>query len=233
MKRSGFTLIELLVVIAIIAILAAILFPVFARAREKARQASCSSNLKQIDLGVMMYVQDYDEHFPQTITPCWDSGTYTPLQKISIVTRLYPYVKNAQLFNCPSSPWGANCANHGIPHFYIHVEVAAGRLPADTVLSYGFVEDNLVNGRAIAAYQFPAETVYAGDASGLLNDRRLACANTSVCSIPGNSSGNCTAGWGNMSDQYARHNGGSNVAFCDGHVKFVKWNNCAALRYGP
>ena len=64
MKRRGFTLIELLVVIAIIAILAAILFPVFARAREKARQASCSSNQKQIALGILMYAQDYDEAFP-------------------------------------------------------------------------------------------------------------------------------------------------------------------------
>ncbi|MFO8079163.1 MAG: prepilin-type N-terminal cleavage/methylation domain-containing protein [Armatimonadota bacterium] len=64
-QRAGFTLIELLVVIAIIAILAAILFPVFARAREKARQSSCLSNVKQLNLGVMMYVQDYDETFPQ------------------------------------------------------------------------------------------------------------------------------------------------------------------------
>jgi prepilin-type N-terminal cleavage/methylation domain-containing protein len=65
-RRSAFTLIELLVVIAIIAILAAILFPVFAQAREKARQAACLSNLKQIGTGVMMYVQDYDETFPQS-----------------------------------------------------------------------------------------------------------------------------------------------------------------------
>src|ERR1041384_5867613 len=66
-KRSGFTLIELLVVIAIIAILAAILFPVFAQARESARMSSCLSNLKQIGLGTAMYVQDYDERFPNTI----------------------------------------------------------------------------------------------------------------------------------------------------------------------
>ncbi len=74
MVKKGFTLIELLVVIAIIAILAAILFPVFARAREKARQTSCLSNIKQLTLGVQMYVQDFDERFPPLL--CTDGATY-------------------------------------------------------------------------------------------------------------------------------------------------------------
>ncbi len=100
--RRGFTLIELLVVIAIIAILAAILFPVFARAREKARQTSCLSNLKQIALGMLMYVQDYDEMFPGT-------GSYTspdilmePGGRMHWALVLQPYVNNTQLFGCPS-----------------------------------------------------------------------------------------------------------------------------------
>ena len=91
--RRGFTLIELLVVIAIIAILAAILFPVFARAREKARQASCLSNLKQLGLGLMMYAQDYDERLP---------GTYTmvppgPWPLVFWPQIILPYVKNTQI----------------------------------------------------------------------------------------------------------------------------------------
>ena len=95
--RKGFTLIELLVVIAIIAILAAILFPVFARAREKARQTSCLSNLKQLGTSVMMYTQDYDELYPQdlsTFGPDQIPGTWP--------NRVMPYVKSTQLFKCPS-----------------------------------------------------------------------------------------------------------------------------------
>jgi prepilin-type N-terminal cleavage/methylation domain-containing protein/prepilin-type processing-associated H-X9-DG protein len=95
MRRSGFTLIELLVVIAIIAILAAILFPVFARAREKARQASCQSNLKQLGLAMMMYVQDYDERYLYGWNTEWAcSSTFEGF--------LLPYTKNEQIFLCPS-----------------------------------------------------------------------------------------------------------------------------------
>ena len=101
-RRRGFTLIELLVVIAIIAILAAILFPVFARAREKARQTSCLSNAKQIMLAVLMYTSDYDEKLPGA----WAQNASSNLWSAAIE----PYVKNAQLFSCPSgqyaSGWG-------------------------------------------------------------------------------------------------------------------------------
>ena len=106
--RRGFTFIELLVVIAIIAILAAILFPVFARAREKARQANCASNLKQIGLATQMYIQDYDETFPGHTSFAGDPNYDWP---IAIV----PYVKNAALFRCPS-------ANPPPTHMYISVE---------------------------------------------------------------------------------------------------------------
>src|SRR5258708_2795499 len=109
--KQGFTLIELLVVIAIIAILAAILFPVFAQARESARSASCQSNVKQICLAVMMYIQDYDEKFNpsryDTVGPTRD----TPYQPWNVTKNehtgweslVYPYVKNTQIFHCPSA----------------------------------------------------------------------------------------------------------------------------------
>ncbi len=101
MRKRGFTLIELLVVIAIIAILAAILFPVFARAREKARQTSCLSNLKQWGIGAMMYAQDYDEMCHPGYQ-YYGSGT-TFLAWFPYI--LMPYVKNYQLAECPSGSW--------------------------------------------------------------------------------------------------------------------------------
>lgn len=91
-NRNGFTLIELLVVIAIIAILIAILFPVFAQAREKARQTSCLSNMKQMGLAVVQYVQDYDETFPRGVNSNWQEGWATQIQ---------PYVKSYDVFRCP------------------------------------------------------------------------------------------------------------------------------------
>jgi len=99
-RQTGFTLIELLVVIAIIAILAAILFPVFARARAKAQQNSCLSNLKQIALGTLMYVSDYDQRMPIAYEGASPIG-------INFTGEVYPYVKNVQIFNCPASGWDA------------------------------------------------------------------------------------------------------------------------------
>ena len=98
-QRGGFTLIELLVVIAIIAILAAILFPVFARARENARRSSCQSNLKQIGLGIMQYTQDYDEKLPRRVV-----GP-APFKSWRVVTQ--PYLKSTQIFACPSNTGNA------------------------------------------------------------------------------------------------------------------------------
>jgi len=128
--RRGFTLIELLVVIAIIAILAAILFPVFAKARESARKTSCISNLNQIGKSLMMYVQDFDEVYPDSSVSCRDQPGFNALCNYAngyqgalhiqaftnrrylddgvtlggYVRVLYPYVKNVQVFICPSDP---------------------------------------------------------------------------------------------------------------------------------
>ena len=124
MKRRGFTLIELLVVIAIIAILAAILFPVFARAREKARQSSCSSNVKQQMTGILMYCQDFDEKFPLSfIEPgaMWTTpdGTDTTGDMPWMIV-IDPYLKNTQIFNCPSisTAWDGGAATAYVSYGY-------------------------------------------------------------------------------------------------------------------
>src|SRR6185295_7109401 len=98
--RAAFTLIELLVVIAIIALLAAILFPVFARARENARRASCQSNLKQMGLATAQYVQDYDDRLPAYYLD--DAGNHCPITNVLWYSGLLPYTKNTQIFLCPS-----------------------------------------------------------------------------------------------------------------------------------
>ena len=134
-RRRGFTLIELLVVIAIIAILAAILFPVFAKAREKARQTSCLSNLRQWATATLTYVQDYDERFP---LQDYAGGIYVPWY-----TALYPYVKNEQMYHCPST--GSTTAWY--PDY------------ADN----GYVFSN--SSRALGTCQTPSETMMMVDAS--------------------------------------------------------------------
>ncbi len=113
--RRGFTLIELLVVIAIIAILAAILFPVFARAREKARQTSCLSNLKQLSLGFLMYVQDYDER----VLDGWNALYACSNQWQGF---LQPYIKNDQLCQCPSGgTWTSYSSYNNYTWVYDHI----------------------------------------------------------------------------------------------------------------
>src|ERR1700722_6302185 len=111
-RKSAFTLIELLVVIAIIAILAAILFPVFAQAREKARAISCLSNTKELGLSVLMYVQDYDETYPNV--DFWDTNQAFPLG-YNLWTGMYvtqPYIKNKQVLLCPDD--GGSVVNASI-----------------------------------------------------------------------------------------------------------------------
>jgi prepilin-type N-terminal cleavage/methylation domain-containing protein/prepilin-type processing-associated H-X9-DG protein len=124
--RKGFTLIELLVVIAIIAILAAILFPVFARAREKARQTSCLSNVKQLGTAILMYVQDYDEVLPFAI----GGATMGSLQALPEL--LAPYMKNQQIQRCPSDPTGAiDFTSYGLSRYSYgwNMSAFAYRLP--------------------------------------------------------------------------------------------------------
>jgi prepilin-type N-terminal cleavage/methylation domain-containing protein/prepilin-type processing-associated H-X9-DG protein len=149
MQRRGFTLIELLVVIAIIAILAAILFPVFARAREKARQTSCLSNVKQIALATIMYTQDYDETLPRYHRPTPAPIEYPDGSMASGMlwqAALHPYINNTQVFNCPSSTYrwdGGHTDN----------------------LRYGYTRH--IGGLSLARIDEPSSTFLLGDSAAL------------------------------------------------------------------
>ncbi|MFO7945494.1 MAG: DUF1559 domain-containing protein [Armatimonadota bacterium] len=204
--RKGFTLIELLVVIAIIAILAAILFPVFARAREKARQTSCLSNVKQIGLAAMMYVQDYDETYPYYINRANGNWWYDVLM---------PYVKNEQVWKCPSfngpytPDYGANqvimvdTSNNTPPN--PPVAMAQVEKPAGTIL----LADSGYPRISWNWYRNPYPFGYVPGAHWGLE--------------PGDT--NRSDAWTDLkiSDwQNGRHNEGINIAYCDGHAKWQK-----------
>jgi len=184
--RKGFTLIELLVVIAIIAILAAILFPVFAKAREKARQSSCLSNMKQVSLSFMQYVQDYDERFCGSGTTFADPYPYgywirktTGASSWDVTNgALAPYVKNSQVFICPSRR-------------------------ADPIPGCTYEMNGACAWQSLGTIADPSGTALLTEA---IND-----------------DGSCNSADGGAG--YSCHNDGSNLAFTDGHAKWLKNTN--------
>lgn len=209
--RQGFTLIELLVVIAIIAILAAILFPVFGRARENARRTSCASNLKQIGLGVMQYVQDYDERYPINGDSPKPTG-WVGNEFSFWMVRAYPYIKSSQVFTCPSS---RSQGSYTVTNGEIRIT-----LPGGGTFNYGANEQVLtttgISQAEIGATSLlPMVTDCSGFVTGgsdlyrIINASHKGAWNTrSTTNAP-------------IIEQGAdRHLGGSNIAFADGHVKF-------------
>ena len=204
--RPAFTLIELLVVIAIIAILAAILFPVFARARENARRSSCQSNLKQIALGMLQYTQDYDEKFAkQNIVPA------TPAQYLHFGYLVQPYVKSKQIFLCPSAAGSKyslisspSTSSDGQDHIWtITAADAAAGVPGGVFEgSYGF--NYSVDGAAQADVPVPAQTPMFFDSTDISAN-----------------GGTDPKVFGTVSSSGPRrHFEGSNFCYVDGHVKF-------------
>ncbi len=199
-NSKGFTLIELLVVIAIISILAAILFPVFARARENARKTSCLSNLKQLGLGFMQYLQDYDSKFPGagqyqewTNGGHWvkgnaasslttSAGAYVAGQTTNVEEgAIYPYVKSNQIFICPSNTDGS-------------------------LKRLTYTMNCAINGASDAALTEASSIILLDDEQSN-NDGYFYAVNNP-----------------NSTDQMTKiHNGGGNLLFADGHAKFYNF----------
>lgn len=228
-RLKGFTLIELLVVIAIIAILAAILFPVFARARENARRASCQSNLKQIGLGLIQYLQDYDETQPLEYNG----------DGLRWMDEIYPYVKSEQIFVCPSTSNTQRKFTYGVAAnvgSYVgnvaYQENDYGpitkpyRPPFSRVPATG---SSLIK---VSAIEAPTTTAYVldGDAStdssysftlnfdaGVGSSEPLTITSTDPRQLQPNGA---TAGSSGKITE--RHLQTTNVLYCDGHVKAVK-----------
>jgi len=211
--KNGFTLVELLVVIAIIAILAAILFPVFAQAREKARQTSCTSNLKQIGMAALMYAQDYDEkmfiygyadanwkwHF---WWGSWDGQTLNVAEGL-----LNPYMKSGQIQACPSfqSNMRGAMGLTGYGYNYVYLSPSTYEMPDWKQTFHPITLGNI---------QKPAETVMMADSA------RLNTWDYATPTLEGNTflepPSNAYPTF------HVRHNGSGNILWCDGHVKVFR-----------
>lgn len=238
MKKTAFTLIELLVVIAIIAILAAILFPVFAQAREKARTITCASNMKQLGLAMLQYVNDYDEQLP--------CGSSYSSRNEGWAGQILPYVKNYGLFTCPDDATVAGGQNYAISYamnqgvvwsapgcpsaptlvnqftspavtvVLVEVENCVWYPPNDAPTPtgvYSWVASPTVDG-----FPTPANFSAVQPASGV-NPLYA----TGVITEYGNASPGVGTAWGNFAAQ-PRHTGGANYALADGHVKWLTGN---------
>jgi prepilin-type N-terminal cleavage/methylation domain-containing protein/prepilin-type processing-associated H-X9-DG protein len=252
-RGRGFTLVELLVVISVIIIIAALLFPVFARAREQARKASCLSNLRQIGLAVMLYAQDSDETFPRDVTRCSGGSTADPCSPWNpdrrLEAQLRPYVKSAELFGCPSAvmPQVSWDREHGVcsrdgwgyPAFMCYLDEPGRGKP----LGYGWNQwvfqlcvDPPEGGCAapgvrLAAIATPADKLMAADSrASYLDPIVLGFAN-----YPGPSAfyaRNVGQFWPEFSqgsgpeidpNRHARHQRGQNALFLDGHARWLPY----------
>lgn len=255
-KAKGFTLIELLVVIAIIAILAAILFPVFAKAREKARAIACLSNEKQIGLGMLQYCQDYDETVPfffygtdaQPSTAVGVTG-----DRYKWMDAIFSYVKSETLFNCPDDTFpskadGGGNINHGY-HFRSGTDYGSYKLNAWYRYDSGARTPpcgKYTQGLKIAQFEQPAGTVWIADGAvnvGLGSQPNLIYPffgyNALKTCLAGSST--CTPQPTNASSYYsststppmldmmaARHQDFANVIYCDGHAKAISLGSIMA-----
>ena len=228
MHRRGFTLIELLVVIAIIAILAAILFPVFAQAREAARKSACLSNMKQVGTGLTMYCQDYDELLPgnhigaPNSSPAGDSG-FNPTFPLGFMDpaagrnwarETQPYIKNLKVLLCPNATPRSG-AGGSVTYFET-------TLPGGGNVSY--LLNGIVSSRPLAAIPAPADIIFLHEYKYIT---RVAHVRPRLSSATGTT-------FREFNHQFydIQHSGGANILYCDGHAKWSKKTQIKFAAFG-
>jgi prepilin-type N-terminal cleavage/methylation domain-containing protein/prepilin-type processing-associated H-X9-DG protein len=213
--RRGFTLIELLVVIAIIAILAAILFPVFAQAREKARQSACLSNLKQIGTALMMYTQDYDEILPSQAQGSPGRPDNAVLRfadpdhaqwRVNWIWAVQPYVRNWQIFRCPSAA----------PHYSADFAPVGN---SDTA----YYQNGVVIGRSMAVVPEPA---------GIIWCHEVRYTSLGAFLRPAYFPAQRKYTWWMNPDFDQNHMDGGTLLYCDGHAKWRRRDAICAREFG-
>lgn len=204
-RSTGFTLIELLVVIAIIAILAAILFPVFARARENARKSSCQSNLKQIMLGWIQYSQDYDEKVVPYSSNAGSSGVAVAWNRV-----LQPYLKSTQILTCPSNT-NVQGYTYNFTISGAGLSLAAIQIPSQSPI----FADAFGSNTSTQALSF----LIPGSTAGYVHDGRM-------LAFPAENPPTSANGWTGATEGCIKadlHMDGANYAFGDGHVKWLHY----------